>query len=58
MQLADFLPKAFRLMEAQRTTNEPLVLTVNGEPVLVLQSFEGYRELLTNEPPPEEPPIQ
>lgn len=38
-------------------TSEPLVLTIDDEPVLVLQSFEGYREHLADDTP-EEPPIQ
>ena len=57
MDLADFLPNGFRVVKGQMETSEPLVLTIDDEPVLVLQSFEGYREHLADDTP-EEPPIQ
>ncbi len=44
--LSNFKRKTPEFMEQLKTTQSPLVLTVNGVPELVVQSAAGYQQLL------------
>lgn len=46
LPLADFRPDAPGLVDRLRESGEPVVLTVDGEPALVIQDAESYRKLL------------
>ncbi len=43
--LAEFMEHAERLIEQMRRTGKPIVLTVDGEPAVVVQDPESFRHL-------------
>jgi prevent-host-death family protein len=44
--LSVFKQNASRLVKQLRETKEPMVLTVNGQPAVVVQDAESYQKLL------------
>lgn len=44
--LSDFKRDASKLVKRMRKTGEPMVLTVNGRPAVVVQDAESYQELV------------
>lgn len=44
--LSEFKRNTPEMMKRLRTTGQPVVLTINGKAELVVQTAEGYQELL------------
>ncbi|MFT3881404.1 MAG: type II toxin-antitoxin system Phd/YefM family antitoxin [Gemmatales bacterium] len=44
--LSEFKRNTPEMMKRLRTTGQPVVLTINGKAELVVQTTEGYQELL------------
>ena len=44
--LSEFKQNASKLVKQMEETREPLVLTVNGKPVAVLQDVHSYQQLI------------
>ena len=47
--LSDFKQNASKFVKQVQETKEPLVLTVNGKPAVVVQDAESYQQLLDSQ---------